>query len=89
MRRCARYQPPPASTPSARKATFGIPGINPSTVKITADTASALGWPATWVSTAALMSCARDMRVTSTATAVESISAGICATRPSPMVSKV
>ena len=33
------------------------------------------------------MSWSRDMRVTITATAVESSSAGICATRPSPMVS--
>ena len=35
------------------------------------------------------MSWARDMRVTMIATAVESSSAGICATRPSPIVSSV
>ena len=36
-----------------------------------------------------LRSWSADTRVTSTPAAVEMISAGICATRPSPMVSNV
>ncbi len=54
-----------------------------------AATASARGWLKSWRDISPPMSCEPDMRVTMMATAVESSSAGSCATRPSPMVSSV
>jgi len=52
-------------------------------------TASAFGLRVSCVTSSLPMSWARDMRVTMIACAVESSSAGTCATRPSPMVSRV
>ena len=66
-----------------------MPGISPITPSTAPATASARGWPNTWPSTCLPMSCDLDTRVTITAVAIESISAGTCATRPSPMVSNV
>ncbi len=55
-----------------------------------ADPLAALsGYELSAAETAALMSVERDMRVTRIAVATDSSSAGIWATRPSPMVSRV
>ena len=50
-------------------------------------TSSALGLPKSWDTTSLPMSCESATRVTIKAAAVDSSSEGICATRPSPMVS--
>ena len=60
--------------------------ITPSTLPATA---RLRGWVNSWRDISLPRSCARDMRVTMIATPVESSSAGICATSPSPIVSSV
>ena len=61
----------------------------PSGAMTPAVTNRALGLPNSCRPISPPMSCERDMRVTMMATAVDSSSAGIWATRPSPMVSRV
>jgi hypothetical protein len=79
----------PRIAASVRKATLGMPGTRPTTPMMPAVIASARYWPNTWPVMAWAMSCEREARVTSIATALETSSAGSCATRPSPMDSRV
>ncbi len=83
------HELPPASAAITRNEKFGMPGISPMRPRMPAATASAFGWPSICLATCWLMSDERDMRVTMIATATDSSSAGICATRPSPIVSSV
>ncbi len=82
-----------ATTPriaaSVKKATLGMPGTSPTTPMMAAAMVSARYWPNTWPIMAWAMSCEREARVTSMATAEDTSSAGSCATRPSPMDSRV
>ncbi len=64
-----------------------MPGTSPSRPSSPATTRSTRGSPSSWFTSCRPMSSARDMRVTMMATAVDSSSEGIWATRPSPMVS--
>ncbi len=64
-----------------------MPGTRPIAIMIAADTASALGEANICRCTCCPMSSELVTRVTMIAAAVESSSDGICATRPSPMVS--
>ncbi|MNV78900.1 hypothetical protein D3C71_1724250 [compost metagenome] len=74
---------------SVKKATLGMPGTRPTTARIAAAMVSARYWPNTWPIMAWAMSCEREARVTSMATAEDTSSAGSWATRPSPMESRV
>ncbi|MNY61347.1 hypothetical protein D3C86_1980200 [compost metagenome] len=66
-----------------------MPGTRPMAIMIAAATASARGEANICRLTWAPMSSEVDTRVTMIAAAVDSSSDGICATRPSPMVSRV
>ena len=81
------YAPAPQAAAIPKNTRFGMPGMMPSKASRPPVTPRALGCPSTWVTICWLMSCGRDTRVTKTATATDNNSAGICATRPSPMVS--
>jgi hypothetical protein len=74
---------------SARFTLDAMPGTRPITPSRPAATPSAFGERNSWRFISPPMSCEPDMRVTMIATAVESSSAGICVTRPSPIVSSV
>ena len=76
--------PPPARPDSTRNGSIGRPGIIPSTAAAPAAMASGLGLPPSWrIST---MSAAPSMPplVTTMPAAVDTSSAGICETSPSP-----
>ena len=66
-----------------------MPGTRPMVIITAAVTASARGEANICRLTWAPMSSELETRVTIIAAAVDSSSEGICATRPSPMVSKV
>ena len=68
---------------------FGMPGMTPMMPSTAAATPSAFGWPNSCLPSSLPTSCSREMRVTMMATATDSSRPGICATRPSPMVSSV
>ncbi|MNN55831.1 hypothetical protein D3C81_1707270 [compost metagenome] len=65
-----------------------MPGTRPMAIRIAADTASALGEANICRLTCWPISSELDTRVTMMAAAVDSSREGICATRPSPMVSR-
>ncbi|MNU08132.1 hypothetical protein D3C72_2540400 [compost metagenome] len=65
-----------------------MPGTRPMAMRMAAATASALGEANICRLTCWPMSSEDDTRVTMIAAAVDSSSEGICATRPSPMVSR-
>ncbi len=68
---------------------FGMPGRRPIMPSTAPATVRARGCCTSCVTTCSESVAARDMRVTMTATAVDDSNAGICATRPSPIVNSV
>ncbi len=83
--RASQIAPPP----SARNAKCGIPGISPMTTMITPVIVSTRGFVNSWPVICVPMSSSVATRDTITPAAVEITSDGICATRPSPIVSSV
>ena len=72
---------------STKNGSFGRPGSSPSTKSIPAAISVARGRELTWPSRSLPSEFSLVFFVTSTAAAVEMNSAGICDTRPSPIVS--
>ena len=81
--------PPPARPARPRKGSAGRPGISASTAAAPAASASGLGLPPSWRISAASAGPSTPPLVTTMPAAVETSSAGICETRPSPTVSVV
>ena len=79
----------PSNAAIGTKTTPGMPGTKPMRPIIPAATKRMRGLEVSCSVTSAPMSWALDTRVTMIAAAVESSMEGICATRPSPMVSRV
>ena len=70
-------------------AKCGIPGIMPMPPMMAAVIDSTCGLAKSWFTSCVPVSCPLPTRDTTTPAAVEMISAGICATRPSPIASSV
>ena len=66
----------------------GMPGTMPRMIKMAADIKSAVGF-ANWVEACSVIDSVVVTRVTTMAVASDNNNDGICATKPSPMVSKV
>ena len=81
--------PPPARPASARNGSAGSPGSSASTVAAPAAIASGFGLPPSWRISAASALPSMPPLVTTMPAAVETSSAGICVTSPSPTVSVV
>jgi hypothetical protein len=83
------YARPPVAREIRKNDSFGIPGMSPKTRSITDAVAMARGCSRSCpVISAPRLVEAVDL-VTSMPAAVETIRAGICVTRPSPMVRSV
>ena len=83
-----RQAKPAAANAKVKKTKCGMPGTKPKMAKILADMYKAVGL-ANWVVACSVMDSDVVTRVTMMAVAKDKNKEGICATKPSPMVSKV